>query len=35
MSVGGWCSTSGKAARSFAPQLTKAQQLMQNPKLAF
>ena len=24
-----------KAARSFAPQLTEAQQLMQNPKLAF
>ena len=24
-----------KAARSFAPQLTEAQQLIQNPKLAF
>ena len=24
-----------KAARSFAPQLTEAQQLMQHPKLAF
>ena len=32
MSVGGWCSTSGKQRAHLHPQLTEAQRLMQNPK---